>query len=285
MRHIRQIVAFIIFLIALVYSCGVIGLLPEWANLEFIFKIQFMPAVVSLSVVVITAILLFTLLFGRVYCSFICPLGIMQDFMIRATALFQSKSKKKVMEYRKPNDYLRYGLLVLSVVGLVFGSSYVLFLLDPYSLFTKISVVVVGPIFAGINNLLALLFNTGGSYVFVHESAIWGSALVASFSLFMLVLLTFLSYKYRRIWCGTVCPVGTFLGLISRFSLVKINVDRSPCTDSGCKRCGACIKNCKMDAIDQGNGYKIDYSRCVSCYNCMDVCPSNVFSLKIAKKK
>jgi polyferredoxin len=281
MRRFRQIVAAFVFILSIVYACDVFGFFPDWLRLDFIFDIQLVPAILSGSVVLVAALIVLTYLAGRVYCSFICPLGILQDLIIRVHNLLgNTKTIKKSFKYRKPNNIFRYGLLALTVIGLVFGSTYLLFLLDPYSLFSKISVVVIVPIIASVNNLLALVFNSGGSYLFIHKGIILSSVFVSLFSIIFLVLIVFLSLKFRRLWCGTVCPVGAFLGLISRYSLFKVKMDRSKCI-----ACNACVRSCKLDVIDNNNNYWIDYSRCVSCYNCIDSCSNDVISLRAYKKK
>ena len=87
--------------------------------------------------------------------------------------------------------------------------------------------------------------------------------------LFFLVV-SFLSYKYGRLYCNTICPVGTLLGFFSKFSIYKIAIDKD-----NCKLCGICERVCKANCITMMDDIpRIDFSRCISCYNCFTVCPT-----------
>ena len=70
-------------------------------------------------------------------------------------------------------------------------------------------------------------------------------------------------------YCNTVCPVGAILGLMSKFSLVRISID-----ESSCNQCGKCAAVCKSECMDIKNK-QVDFSRCVACYNCLTACPEN----------
>lgn len=93
-------------------------------------------------------------------------------------------------------------------------------------------------------------------------------------------MVLWLSYKYGRLFCNTVCPVGTFLGLLSKLSLLKIKID-----EENCISCNLCERVCKSGCIDKKEK-EIDFSRCVSCYNCFSVCPTGgiKFSVNFNKK-
>jgi ferredoxin len=78
-----------------------------------------------------------------------------------------------------------------------------------------------------------------------------------------------LVWRKERIWCNTICPVGTFLGLLSRFSLFQVSIDANRCN-----HCKNCTSSCKSRCIDDTQ-FKVDASRCVACYNCLDKCKQN----------
>ena len=88
------------------------------------------------------------------------------------------------------------------------------------------------------------------------------------FPLFILTIVLLFSWKHGRLYCNTICPVGSLLGLISKFSVYKIKID-----DITCVECGVCATVCKSNCIDTENK-KIDFTRCVSCFNCFQKCPT-----------
>jgi ferredoxin len=210
-------------------------------------------------------ILVLTALFGRVYCSTICPLGIFQDVISWVSVKF--RKKKMPYRYSKPHNYLRYTLLGITVLFLVFGSILFLSLLDPYSNFGRFMTYFARPGLVGANNWLASVFTDRGIYTLfpVGIPAIRWEILV--FPLLMLGLVVGLSYKNGRLYCNTVCPVGTLLGYISRYSRYRIFIDKKSCS-----MCGRCNRICKSSCISFRDS-KIDFSRCVACYNCLSVCP------------
>lgn len=234
------------------------------AGIYTITRFQFIPALISFlsgGAFVFIFFLILTLLFGRVYCSFFCPLGIMQDGVSKVASWFKSKKGRRY-KYAKPHTALRVSVCILSFgVLAIFGARYFAWI-DPYSNFGKIVTQLVDPLFIGVNNLLsnlfpATVFHRGQSAV------VWGSfAFGAAFCLLVVVMSAFRG----RLYCNTICPVGTLLGYISKISLFKLAIDKKECI-----KCNACVNVCKSQCIDPSTG-EVDESRCVVCLNCTTVC-------------
>lgn len=87
-----------------------------------------------------------------------------------------------------------------------------------------------------------------------------------------LIVVVVLAWKGGRTYCNTICPVGTVLGLLSRYSIFRPVIDAGKCTS-----CSLCSRRCKASCIDFKN-HKIDYSRCVACMDCLDVCNKGAIS-------
>jgi len=125
------------------------------------------------------------------------------------------------------------------------------------------------------NNGIALVFNKMNVYIFANETIKPVPIVIAFVSSLFLLLISVMSFTNGRLYCNTICPVGTFLGLISKISFYKIKINEDSCT-----RCGKCAKVCKSGCIDYLKK-TVDISRCVSCYNCIPVCKEN--GIKYAK--
>ncbi len=281
MRLLRQVIAALVLLFSTLYICGIAGWLPSWFRVDFFIHIQIIPAILSASVATLIALTALTLLLGRFYCSAICPLGITQDLIIRLSDRIKRKRGKKRSKtyYKKPHNILRYSILALSILLLILGSSYLILLLDPYSIFGRISAVILTPFITLINNAIAHITNAAGNYTFAHRDYHWPGIAVILTTVITFGSIIFLNIKHGRLWCNTLCPVGTLLGIISKVSVFKIQIDHSKCTN-----CKACAKSCKTNTIDNSNGYKIDHSRCVSCYNCIDACKFDAIKLSPSLK-
>lgn len=211
-------------------------------------------------------ILILTLLFGRVYCSFLCPLGISQDVLI----FFKRKlSRKKKFKFRKPQSFVRYGILILSIALLIAGTTLLLTFLDPYSIFGKINTMLFKPLIALGNNLVSRTLSLLDIYS-VYPVEIRTLKIPAFiFSLLFMAFLIWMTLRFSRLYCNLICPVGTLLGIPSSVSLFKVRLDKNLCTS-----CGLCSSVCKAGCIDARNK-KVDNTRCVVCFNCLDSCPQN----------
>ena len=230
------------------------------AYLGWMAKIQFIPALLALNIGALLFVVTLTLLMGRIYCSVICPLGVMQD----AIAWFRKKKNK--YSYSPERTVLRYTVLVVACASLALGVAWLGGLIFPYSTYGRIVSTIVAPIYKLANNGLAALSEHYGSYAF-YEVDVW----FKSVSALIVALLTWgiiavLAWKGGRTWCNTICPVGTLLGLISRHSLFKMTIDADKC-----KNCRKCERNCKASCINIDT-HTIDYSRCVVCGNCEGDC-------------
>ena len=257
---IRRILAAIFFTFITLLFLDFTGTIHTWFG--WMAKIQFLPAVLALNLVVVVALVLLTLLMGRIYCSVICPLGVLQDIF----AWFGKKAKKNRYSYSKPLNVLRYIMLGVLVVALIAGVGSVAALLAPYSAFGRIVSNLLSPIYLWGNNLLAMWAESVDSYAF-YSAEVWirgGITLVVA--IVTLVALFVLAYKNGRTYCNTICPVGTVLGFLSKFSYLKPVIDTTKCNG-----CGLCAKNCKAACINSQD-HQIDYSRCVVCLDCIDKC-------------
>ncbi|MBQ1633407.1 MAG: 4Fe-4S binding protein [Bacteroidaceae bacterium] len=231
------------------------------AYLGWMAKIQLLPALLAVNVGALIFIVGLTLLFGRIYCSVICPLGVMQD------AIAWLRRKKNKYSYSPAKNTLRYGVLAASGLALALNLGWLVALVAPYSTYGRIVGSVVAPLYKWGNNLLAQLAEHYGSYAF-YEVDVWlKSGLTLGIVVVVWAVIAVLAWRGGRTWCNTICPVGTLLGLLSRNAWLKPVIDKEKCIS-----CRKCERNCKAAAIDVKGGQEIDYSRCVVCGNCLELC-------------
>ena len=231
LRKLRIALAILMMLAVTLLFVGAGYGISQW--LGWAAKIQFIPALLSLPFFVVAVLVVIALLFGRIYCSVVCPLGIMQDIY----SWLGGKFKKNRFSYVKEHKWLRYTVLVVFVVCLIVGFAPVITLLEPY-----------------------------GHYGRIVTSFHLDNLTVSIIAWVVMLVLGVLAFLYGRAYCNAICPVGTILSLFSRFSVFRIRLD-----EDKCKHCGLCEKNCKARAIDAKAGV-VDLSRCVVCGNCLDQC-------------
>ena len=260
LRKLRIIIATIFFTLITLLFLDFTGTLHGWFG--WLTKIQFLPAVMALNVGVVIFLIALTLIFGRVYCSTICPLGVMQDLI----SWFAGKRKKNRFKFSPAKSYLRYGVLALFVAAMVAGIGSVVALLAPYSSYGRIAQNLLSPLYKWGNNLLAFIAEKVDSYAFYSTDVIVASVGTFAIAAVTLIVIGYLAWRSGRTYCNTICPVGTVLGELSRFSLLKPVIDTDKCIN-----CGKCARNCKASCIDAKN-HAIDYTRCVVCMDCLESC-------------
>lgn len=214
------------------------GWMRQWFG--WMPKVQLLPAILALNVVVVVAILVVTLLIGRAYCSVVCPMGVFQDLFVWAHRLIYGK--KRPYRYAKAANAMRYTVLALFVLAMLVGMNSIAVLIAPYSAYAR---MVTGLHATGVAQWVAII---------------------------TLVVIGLMSFTMGRMWCNTICPVGTLLGLISRHSLFGIHIDADKC--AGCRKCE---HRCKAMCIDIDTK-SVDLSRCVDCMDCIGECKAGAIS-------
>ena len=272
LRKIRITLAAICFVAVTLLFLDFTGTLHLWFG--WLAKIQFLPAVLALNFVVIAILLVLTLLFGRIYCSVICPLGIFQDCVSNLSS--RRKGKKARFSYSKEIKWLRYGVLVLFVIALVAGLNALVALLAPYSAYGRMVQSLLAPVWQWGNNLLAWIAERQDSYAFVTKDVWLKSLPTLIVAAVTFVVVVALAWRNGRTYCNTICPVGTTLSFFSRFAMFRPVIDKSKC-----KICHTCERKCKAACIDVDN-HKIDYSRCVDCFDCIDSCRLGALKYRFA---
>ena len=272
LRKLRIFLAVVCFVVVTLLFLDFTGTLHAWFG--WLAKLQFLPAALAGSVGIVIAIVVVTLLVGRIYCSVVCPLGVMQD----GFNWLGGRLHKNRHHYTHPMTWLRWTAFGLFVLLMVLGLNGLALLLAPYSAYGRIAASLLQPVWLWINNLLATVAERADSYAFYHVDVWLKSGVTLAVALVTLILVGFLSFRGGRTWCNTVCPVGTVLGLVSRFSLLKPVIDTSKC--NGCQKCA---RNCKASCIDP-EIHTIDYSRCVACMDCLDNCNQHAITFSKAKR-
>lgn len=239
LKAIRIILAALMLLGITALLLDTTGVLRHW--LGWMPKVQLLPAMMALNVAVVVAILLVTLVIGRFYCAVVCPMGIFQDLFVWAHKLIFGK--KRPYRYRKPANWLRYTVLALFVLAMLVGMNSIAVLIAPYSAYAR---MVTG----------------------LHASGLAQWVAIAT-----LAVIGLMSFTMGRLWCNTICPVGSLLGLLAKHRLFGIRIDAAKCV--GCRKCE---HGCKAMCIDIDNK-TVDHSRCVDCWNCLAQCPVGAISL------
>lgn len=282
LKKLRVVIGLLFFLFTAFLFLDFRNILTS-AQFKGILFLQFVPSLIkfvnllSLASAGFIIILLLTALFGRVYCSAICPLGIFQDMVSFVSRIF--RKKKKSFRFSQPWTKLRYTILAITVLSLLAGSTFVLGLLDPYSNFGRFVSDFVRPLFIKLNNGIASILEKRDIFFLYPVDLVKVNLLTFIFPALMLILVVALSFGRGRLYCNTVCPVGSLLGLLSKFSFFKIKINTTRCT-----QCGKCSKVCKSECINIKD-QSVDFSRCVDCFNCLAACPENAIRLNLVPHK
>ena len=226
------------------------------------------------AVLIIAGILLLTALAGRVYCSVLCPLGLIQDAIIRIHRQF-----RKVSFAQLPDLSLLHYLLAGAVTGLAAaGILLPLSLVEPFSLAGRLLADLFQPLATMVFKCIAGIMGGGVGW--------FGQASFKAFDSFntmlviaSLMLLSFLCLRWGRIYCNSICPVGAVLRLIARYSRLRISIDVNKCVS-----CGSCANVCKAGCID-AREKTVDHSRCIACFNCLDTCKFSAIAYKLGARR
>jgi polyferredoxin len=219
-----------------------------------------------------------TLIFGRAWCGWICPLGTVLDLFPFKRA--RGKSPPPSDNWRK----VKYSLLIALLVAALLGNLTLLFL-DPLALFLRTLSASIWPVLDRIV--------TAAETLLYHIPVLSGP--VSSFDgLIRPLLLPTQPLYYRdtifftavflgviglnlfapRFWCRYLCPLGAMLGLLSKVSIFRRRVDEE------CKGCTLCTNVCPTGTIDPNNGYRSDPGECTMCMDCVETCPRGLNSFK-----
>ena len=227
---------------------------------------QLLPAMLGVHIPVVLAIVLFTWLFGRAYCSVLCPLGIFQD--LAGMLLHRCTKHHANYFFLAEKRLLRYGILLLVAASLFGGIALLPVLLDPYSIYGRMVVQLLAPLWQLGVNFFAGLSEQYGVYPLEGYDIVWQGAEALVMAAGYFAVITYLTWRYGRLYCNTICPVGTLLGTISRVSLFRVRVEADKCIG-----CGMCERLCPASCIDAKTHY-MDGSRCVDCFACVSACPT-----------
>ncbi len=211
-----------------------------------------------------------TLIFGRVFCNWICPYGSLHHFVGWLFSILPRKERWEANRYRKLFT-LKYGLLAALLLMACFGVLQI-GLLDPICLMYRSVILAVAP---SSDRLFASMGIDGAALDFLRFAP--GSAsrvFIASFGVGA-ILLGFLALNLYipRFFCRVLCPLGALLGTSSRFALFRIHRNLQRCTD-----CNLCLSHCEGAADPQG---VLRLSECFACMNCLDDCPEDALSFRI----
>ena len=279
LRLLRQIVAMVCLVLMVVAFADWGNGTPAISTLHRVASAlsewQFVPALLSVSATTIAILLLITLLFGRIYCSTLCPLGVAQD-VVNALRNSRNKASATRFSYRTADKKLRYSILAAATLGIAVGVGALVALIDPYSIFGRIIYDGLRPVAQAINNALAL--TVGDTFGRETVTISWLSSL---FALATMAIIGVVAWRWGRRYCNSFCPVGTLLGEVSRFAPMKIKIDTEKCNS-----CGLCARKCKSECIDPAT-HSIDPTRCVVCFDCIDNCAQQAISfspIEIAKQ-
>lgn len=221
--------------------------------------------------------LIATVLFGRFFCGFICPMGAMIDFFDRFIFLKMRSAKRRPQIFVQRLKYMFLtAILTLSIFGVTFSLFF-----DPISLMTRFMTILVNPALKiiGIDLLHSTSLISPSLSNFLYSlHPLKTPFFYGSFLTLCIASIVFAgSFWDKRFWCQYICPTGAFFGLVSRFSLF-----RRKTSDSHCNSCLRCAKSCPVRAIDEKKVSATNVSECIECGICVqlkDSCSS--FHIKL----
>ncbi|MCE5345648.1 MAG: 4Fe-4S binding protein [Bacteroidales bacterium] len=282
LKRIRVVISTLVFICFFLLFVDIRSILPANYS-DIVLFLQFVPSLLrfhdlgTLAAAGFLIVLLITLFTGRTYCSFFCPLGIGQDLFSRIGGRIRRKFRR--YGYKKPFTIIRYSILAITLIFTMIWGIFMLTLLDPYSIFGRFMTYFAKPAVLVLNNFAAGILGKFDVYT-LSNIPVKGYPLISySIPAFFFILVGILSLTKGRLYCNMICPVGTLLGLLSKVSLFRLKFDKKACT-----RCGRCALGCKSSCIDFLK-HDIDVSRCVDCFNCINICNEKAISYGLVNLK
>ncbi len=221
-------------------------------------------------------LLLVTALVGRFFCSYVCPLGAILDFL--DPVLFR-RAKRRTLDADARLRNLKYVVLIVFFAAALAGSSLV-YLLDPLSLLTRTYTLALFPPFVGLVNLWLDAVRP------VAEALRWMSIATLSYAqpVYYMSLITFLIFAgivalgrlAPRFWCRYLCPLGALLSLVSPLGRLRRTIGPE------CPACGACQTGCPMGAAMDEGGTRL--AECIQCRTCVAACPDDLIAFPASRR-
>ncbi len=285
-RRVVQVLAFAAFIYLFLLTVGKYdpGLrriaLPSAAPIDTFFRIDPLLGltamiagrrVIQVMLIYALPIVILTIVAGRFFCGWICPMGTAIDAVDR---LFIRRRKDKSKDEKASTfPSLKYYVFVAILAAAVF-SAQAAYLLDPITIITRAFTFVIYPIVQTmVLTVVAsdfaserMPFLIGNNY-FPQDVQYFFRLNFFAAMLFIAILA--MGSVARRWWCRSLCPLGAMFGILSRFSIVRRVVS------TGCVNCGKCVLDCRTGAImEDPTQYKS--AECVYCYSCTGICPKHV---------
>ncbi len=245
----------------------------------------------------IVALLVLSLLFGRVFCGWMCPLGTMIDGagrLLRPARLERRAARERLKEREetalapffsvRTKYYLLTALMLLALCGVNITGWF-----DPLAISTRATSFALAPAgawtFQALFGRIAAWENAPGwvltAYYWLRENVFGSDPHIfgqASLHLGILLLVLALSRIQRRYWCHVLCPLGALWALPARFGLWKRRVDMPACT-----HCGACASVCRMEAVPLKDAAGNDPGECLRCMECAAACAKGSTKFSFAR--
>lgn len=235
---------------------------PTWAlvaGYDSVFvRMQILTALIAGAAVCLIFWAVVALIYGRIYCSTVCPLGTLMDCVAAGSRLVRRRRRAYV--HTEAASRTRIIFLIIAFALMLTGSAAIPTLIDPYSAYARmVEQFIMVPL--GLDD---------GALFSISSMGI--AALTA-------VLVLACSWKRGRLLCNTVCPVGTLLGAASRHAVLHIDINTDLCIN-----CGECERVCKSECIDLLH-HTVDTSRCVVCFDCTAVCPNAAITYRAGRHR
>ncbi len=228
-------------------------------SVRVVERVQIVPSAIASCMGAVLVWIGITFLFGRIYCSSVCPVGTLQDLFIPMRRFI--KPLNRPFRYRHAQN-VRYHILIIYLICLVIGATLVCIWIEPWVIMRNICGAIDPS--AAKTAWLDLGIGMGAGIV---------SGVVSAIVIIVCALLT------GRGFCTDICPIGTALGCFNDFTLFHIEIDPDKCIN-----CMKCEEVCKSSCV-KVSGRVVDNSRCVRCFDCLDVCPNDAIRFQVNRNR
>lgn len=256
LRKLRIVLSLVLLLASIAYfTLG--GKITRVDSLAY--RIQIIPSLGGIFIGVILFWIMTTFVFGRIYCSTVCPAGTIQDIIMRARKFMPRLAR--TFRYRRSSHW-RYDVLVIYIICLITGVAIVPMLIEPWNIFA---------------NIMSVFRPTATEAEWIRLGVDSSVGIIAG--VVSILLLAVCAIATGRGFCNNICPIGTALSIVSTRSLYHIEIDPDKCTS-----CMKCEYACKSECI-KVIGRHVDNPRCVRCFDCIDVCDNDAIHLQINRNR